>query len=281
MRGCPLGWVLFDCQALPSGQIIEFMLPITQTIQWEIWGYSSLAGLSVCGVALVGGVAFVIPSSLLQRWLPLGISLSAGVLLGDAFLHLLPEALDQIADNQLVMLGTLTGFFLFFTLEKFIRWRHHRRVIKGAGVKPLASMNLMGDALHNFIDGTLIAGSFLVSPAAGWATTVGLLLHELPQEVGDVGTLLYSGYGIRRAVLYNLLCALTCLLGIGVVLIVGVWLETYLIYTLPLAAGGFIYVAASDLIPELHRTQQANGSWLQSLWMLAGLALMLWLSLTE
>ncbi|QHW00739.1 ZIP family metal transporter [Spirosoma endbachense] len=250
-------------------------------IRWEIWGQSSLAGLAVCGVALVGGFAYLIPSVVLRQWLPLFISLSTGVLLGDAFLHLLPESLERIGNVQLVLLEVLAGIFLFFNLEKLIRWRHDQRLTTGAVVKPLISMNLLGDSLHNFLDGTLIAGSFLVSPTAGWATTAGLLLHELPQEVGDVGTLLYGGFSIRRAVVYNLLSALTCLLGISTVLLAGLWFEAYLIYLMPVAAGGFIYVASSDLIPELHRSNQSGMSWFQSLFVLMGIGLMLWLASLE
>lgn len=257
------------------------MLLIGQLSQWELWGHSSLAGLAVCAVALIGGFAYVIPPAVLRRLLPLGISLSTGVLLGDAFLHLLPEALERINDLQTVMLEVIAGILLFFNLEKAIRWRHHRHLETAKAIKPLASMNLLGDALHNFIDGTLIGGSFLISPAAGWATTAGLLLHELPQEVGDVGTLLFGGYTIRRALLYNLLAAFTCLLGIGVILLAGLWLDTYLSYILPFAAGGFIYIAASDLIPELHRAPQSGRSWLQSVCMLVGIGLMLWLAVNE
>lgn len=250
-------------------------------IQWAIWGHSGLAGLAVCGISLIGGLAYLMPSSVLRRLLPLGISLSTGVLVGDAFLHLIPESLERIGSTQLVMLGIVSGIVLFFNLEKLIRWRNHRHRSGSSAVKPLATMNLVGDALHNFIDGTLIAGSFLVSPTAGWATTAGLLLHELPQEVGDVGTLLYGGFTLRRALFYNLVSALTCLLGIGAVLVTGLWLDEYLIYSLPIAAGGFIYIAASDLIPELHRLQQSAQSWWQSAFMLLGIGLMLWLAMME
>lgn len=257
------------------------MLLTTQSIRWEIWGHSSLAGLLVCGVALVGGIAYLLPKFVLKQWLTLGISLSTGVLLGDAFLHLLPESLEQIGDSQTVLVEVLAGIVLFFNLEQFIRLRHHQHRTDASTIQPLASMNLVGDALHNFIDGTLIAGSFLVSPAAGWATTAGLLLHELPQEVGDVGTLLYGGYSIRRALLYNLLSALTCIVGIITVLLAGLWLEAYLIYIMPVAAGGFIYVAASDLIPELQKAAPTRRSWLHSLFMLLGIALMYWLAVNE
>ncbi len=214
-----------------------------------------LAGTLVCAVALIGGVAYFVPDRTLRRFTQLGVSLSVGVLLGDAFLHLIPDALVRLGNAQLVMGGTLGGLLLFFVLEKVVRWQHHHAVYQPGQpvVQAFAPMNLMGDAVHNFIDGTLIAGAFLVSPEAGWATTLGIVVHELPQEIGDIGALIAGGYPVRRAVLYNLLCATTCLLGVGVILAAGVWLEAYTDYALPLAAGGFIYIAASDLIPELHR----------------------------
>lgn len=246
---------------------------------WALWGHTTAAGLAVCAVALIGGVAYLIPTHRLRQLTPLGVSLSVGVLLGDAFLHLLPEALAKIGSVELVMTEALGGMLLFFVIEQIVRGRH--RSHPAGSVMPLAPMNLLGDAVHNFIDGTLIAGSFLVSPTAGWATTVGLLIHELPQEVGDVGTLLYGGYSIRRAILYNLLSAMTCLLGIGFVLGLGLWLKAYTAYALPVAAGGFIYIAASDLIPELHRLTHAINPWAQLVGIAVGIGLMGLLRMTE
>lgn len=244
------------------------------------WIYSLAASSLVCVVALVGGFALLISPARLQQSLQFLVSLSVGVLLGDAFLHLLPDAIERTHNLQGVMLATLGGIVVFFVLEKFVRWHHHHEVYPSQEpgqipVKPLARMNLIGDAAHNFIDGTLIAGSFMVSPAAGVATTIAIVLHEIPQEIGDIGALVYGGYSVRKAVWYNFLCALSCLLGTVCLLSVGIWLEAEIVYLLPVAAGGFIYIAACDLIPELHRQPVFRGHLAQSLCISVGIGAML------
>lgn len=111
---------------------------------------------------------------------------------------------------------TLVGVFCFFVLEKIVRWRHdHRQDFTGAQdeIRPMAKMNLVGDAIHNFVDGILIGGSFLVEPAIGVTTTFAIIAHEIPQEIGDVGALVFSGYGAKQAVLFNFYCSLTVVLG--------------------------------------------------------------------
>lgn len=244
----------------------------------DTWIFTLTSSALVGAVALVGGFALWIKAATLQRILPLLISLSVGVLLGDAFLHLLPEAIARTQNLQSVMLGTLGGIFLFFIVEQVIRWQHGHEIYppqETPAVRPLGRMNLIGDAVHNFIDGTLIAGSFMVSPAAGVATTIAVIIHEIPQEIGDVGTLIYSGLPIRRAIWYNFLCALTCLLGAVTTLLLGSWFEQEMIYLLPIAAGGFIYIAACDLIPELHRQPATRRNLAQGLFIGVGMAAML------
>ena len=238
-----------------------------------------IAGTIVCAVALVGGGAYLLPSRTLRQFTQFGLSLSVGVLLGDAFLHLLPDAIDQLGDIHFVLSGTLGGMLLFFGFEKLVRWHYHPG--GNDSVKAFAPMNLLGDGVHNFMDGTLIAGSFLVSPEAGWATTLGVVVHELPQEIGDISALVAGGYPVWQAVLYNLLCATSCLLGVGVILAVGNWFETYTIYALPLAAGGFIYIATADLIPELHRQEARSSSFWQGLFIAIGVSFMGFMRLLE
>lgn len=252
------------------------MLPATSN-------QAMLAGGLICLVALAGGVAYFLPQHSLRRAIPLGASLSVGILLGDAFLHLLPEAIERLGDVSLVMQWTLGGMLIFFGLEKAVRWSHTHSQLDALtlATKPMAPMNLMGDGIHNFIDGTLIGGAFLVSPEAGWATTLGIVVHELPQEIGDVGTLVWGGYSVRRAIWYNLLCATTCLLGVGIILWTGLWLEAYTAYALPLAAGGFIYIAGSDLIPELHRQTARSAPLWQSLFIALGVVIMVSLQFLE
>jgi zinc and cadmium transporter len=225
--------------------------------------YSIAAALLVSAVSLVGAAAVWLPKKWLDRSLTFLVSLAVGVLLGDAFIHLLPDALAETRQPVAVMLLALAGILLFFVLEKFVKWRHHHGLsregfapgggqIGGQAVRPFARMNLIGDAVHNFIDGTIIASSFLVSPTVGLATTAAIIAHEIPQEVGDVGALVSGGYAPRRAARLNFLCSLTALAGALVTLACGLLVGQYVVWLLPLAAGGFIYIAASDLIPELH-----------------------------
>jgi zinc and cadmium transporter len=219
-----------------------------------IWLSSLSAAFLVSGVSWVGSFTFLIRPPLLNRLLPLFVSLSVGVLLGDAFIHLLPEAIDQSGDVRQVMLFTLGGMVAFFVLEKLVRWHHHsHHGHTHTDVQAFSKMNLFGDALHNFIDGTLIAGSFMVDNHAGWLTLLAIVVHEIPQEIGDVGALIYGGYSPRKALWYNFLSALSCVAGAVFLLSIGTLLDPeQLVYFLPFSAGAFIYIAASDLIPELH-----------------------------
>lgn len=219
------------------------------------------AALLVSGVSLVGSYAFLLRQETLARLVPVLVSLAVGVMLGDAFLHLLPDAVQRTGNLEAVMLLTLAGMLLFFFLEKGVRRRHHRQNASpsaAAQPKPFATMNLVGDAVHNLVDGMLIAGSFLAGPAAGVLTTLALVIHEVPQEVGDVGTLVGGGYTVRKAVWYNFLCSLTCVVGAVLVLAFASFTTLQVDYLLPLAAGGFIYVATAGLIPELHRQKAAR-----------------------
>jgi len=200
--------------------------------------------------------------------------------LGDAFLHLIPDAAERTGNLQNVCLGVLGGIFLFFCLEKFVRWKHVHSTSKEE-LKALAPMNLLGDAVHNFIDGTLIAGSFLVSPVIGLTTTIAIIIHEIPQEIGDTGSLIYGGYAPKKAVWYNFLCSLTCVLGAILTLLLGAWLNLPVVYLMPVAAGGFIYIAACDLIPELHTRTVLKHQIGQGVVICCGIAFMLFISVVE
>ena len=223
-----------------------------------VWFNAVLAGLLVAGVSWVGSFTFLIKPEVLQKYLHYLVSLSVGVLLGDAFIHLLPEAIEHTGDPERVMQFALLGIFIFFLLEKIVRHHHGHPPLENhpeteGSIKPFAKLNLYGDALHNFIDGSLIAGSFLVNPTAGWLTTLAIVVHELPQEIGDVGALVYGGYTPKRALWYNFLSALSCVAGVVFLLTVGMGFEEETVYFLPVSAGAFIYIAASDLIPELQK----------------------------
>jgi zinc and cadmium transporter len=143
------------------------------------------------------------------------------------------------------------GIFGFFILEKVLRWHHHLSPEKEALLKPVGYLNIFADGLHNFVDGILIASSYLISTKIGLATTVAVILHEIPQEIGDFGVLLYSGFSKTKALLFNFLSATFAIAGAVVALILGDMSSDFSLVMLPVAAGGFIYIAGSDLIPEL------------------------------
>jgi len=214
------------------------------------------ASFLVSLTSMSGMFALWIQADELNRIIPYLVAMAVGVLLGDAFIHLIPDAINRQGSVSTVCLLTLAGVFLFFILEKIVRWRHDHHVIETeehmADIKPIAKMNLMGDAIHNFVDGILIAGSYLVDPVLGFTTTLAIIAHEIPQEIGDVGALVYGGYSPAKAVLYNFYCSLTIVVGAAFTLLFSQIAESSLVFLLPIAAGGFIYIAATDMIPALH-----------------------------
>jgi len=203
------------------------------------------------------------------------VSLAVGSLLGDAFIHLLPEANESITNPTLVSLLTIFGILIFFSIEKFVRWHHCHDPDCSEGKSAIVPVSLIGESIHNFIDGVIIAGSFIISPKLGIATSLAVLLHEIPQEVGDFGIYTHQGLSLKKSLNLNLLSATASLLGVIVAFIVGSSIATSTVYVLPITAGGFIYLAASDLIPELHEHKETSAhSFLQILYLLAGVALM-------
>jgi zinc and cadmium transporter len=237
---------------------------------------SFLILISVLGVSLAslsGVFLLLLNHRFLERILPALVSFSTGALLGDVFLHMLPEMTEEGASSRswLIVLG---GILASFILEKFIHWHHCHVVECEEHHHPLGVMNLVGDFLHNAIDGVLIAGSFLVSVELGIATTVAVLFHEIPQEIGDVGILLYSGYSRWRTVLFNLGTALSAV--IGAVIVIGLQTSSAGVaaFLLPFAAGNFLYIAGSDLIPELHKETAPERSLIQLIGIVIGIGVM-------
>lgn len=208
-----------------------------------------LANLIVSSGSLVGVLAISVKPKILNKLLLVLVSLSAGTMLGAAFLHLIPESLELL-DPHFSLELSLLSFVGFFVLERFLHWRHchdEQHLLKHT----IGTMNLLGDSIHNFIDGLLIAAAFVADPTLGVISVLAIALHEIPQEIGDFGVLLHSGFSRSQALLANLAVSLTAVLG-GVV---GYFLssssELFASYLIPVAAGGFIYIAAADLIPEL------------------------------
>jgi zinc and cadmium transporter len=207
-------------------------------------------GIAMSAIALVGGLTLFFPQALLRRLLLPLVAFSAGSLLGGAFFHMLPASLAGDGATTAVFAWLLAGFALFFVLEQFLHWHHCHRA-EAACRQPLTYLILVGDALHNFLGGLAVAGTFLVDIRLGITTWVAAALHEIPQELGDFGVLLHGGWTKGRALAFNFASALTFLLG-GLITY-SASLRFDLGFLVPLAAGNFLYIAASDLVPEVNR----------------------------
>jgi zinc and cadmium transporter len=212
--------------------------------------YIFLATFIVSLISFVGVICLALKENILNKILLILIGLSAGALMGGAFLHLLPEAVEKSTGLD-VYLFILLGFILFFLIEKVLHWRHCH---KGeCDVHTFQYMNLVGDSIHNFIDGLIMAASFVVSIPLGITTTIAISTHEIPQEIGDFGVLLYGGFSKKKAIILNFVVALTAVLGGIVGYFVSSLIENIVLFILPFAAGGFIYIAATDLVPEIRK----------------------------
>jgi len=201
-------------------------------------------------IAFIGILTLLLKERLFEKILLGFVALSAGALLGGAFLHLIPEAIEQFT-SQNIFFYVLVGFALFFLIEKLLHWRHCH---KGkCPVHTFAYMNLFGETIHNFVDGLIIAASYIVSIPLGIATTIAVALHEIPQELGDFGVLVYGGFSKVNALILNFIIALTAIIGGIFGYFLSGYVEGYAMFLLPFAAGGFIYISASDLIPEIRK----------------------------
>ena len=260
-----------------------------------LYAFSSVIVVSL--ISLVGIITLSWKESFLHKSVFFLVSLAVGALFGDALIHLIPEAFESALNPTLVSLWILTGILAFFVLEKFLRWHHgHGKECAGdhvhgpkctpdgeiAGrIKPLGFLVVISDGIHNLIDGIIIGVSYLVSVEVGVATTIAIILHEIPQEISDFGILLHAGFTKARALLVNFLSALLAVVGVGIVFVIGETIETTVPAILALAAGGFLYIAGSDLVPELHKTRDLKRSLVQFFAILLGITLMFLLLLFE
>lgn len=200
-------------------------------------------------VALAGAITLGWKKETLEKILHALVGFSAGTLLAGAFFHLIAESLLEMPAMESFYF-VFAGFILFFVLERFLHW-HHCHEGK-CDIHSFSYLILFGDAIHNFIDGLIIAAGFLVDIGIGIATAIAVISHELPQELGDFGVLVYGGFERKKALLYNLISQMTSILG-GILGFFFIGTSGLAVYLLPFAAGGFIYIGASDLIPELHK----------------------------
>ncbi len=245
----------------------------------NVWTYSLVSALIVSLISLVGVLFLSLHEDTLKSALLFLVSFSVGALFGDVFIHLLPEVLEKSGFGLNVSMVLLSGILTFFILEKFIDWRHCHIPTSKEHPHSFATMNLIGDGVHNLIDGMIIGGSFLASTTVGVATTVAVILHEIPQEIGDFGVLLHGGYSKKEALLLNFLSAVLAIIGVVISLAVSSKIKNFSTFLIPFAAGGFIYIAGSDLIPELHKETSATKSFFEFLSLLAGIGVMVLLTL--
>ncbi len=222
-------------------------------------------------ISLVGVFTLGMKTNIFDKILILLVGFAAGTLIGDAFLHLLPEAVNNAGSN-IVFTYALAGFLMFFLLEKYFYWRHcHNGVCE---IHTFTYLNLVGDGIHNFIDGLIIAASFITSIKLGIITTLAVIFHEIPQEMGDFGILVYGGFSKKKALIFNFICALTAMLGAILGYALSSLTSNISPLLLALTAGGFIYIAAADLMPELHKQKDAKRANMAFVAFMSGIAFM-------
>ncbi len=213
------------------------------TLLWII-----LSTLAMSLLSLIGVLILLFNESKIKKMIFPLVSFSAGALLAGALLHLIPEAIEQVSDTHLVFLLVIVGFSLFFLLEQFINWHHCHRA-PSEHKQPVTYLILIADGLHNFLGGLAIGSAFIVDVRLGIITWLVAAAHEIPQELGDFGILIHGGWKKSKALLFNLFSALTMV--VGGLLAYFMADKINIVYLLPFAAGNFIYIAASDLIPEV------------------------------
>ncbi len=250
----------------------------------KIWIATFLSVFIVSIISLVGVFMLSWKKERLQKMLLYLVSFAVGGLFGDAVIHLIPEAFEQLGINLMTSLLVLSGVLLFFVLEKFLHWQHCHIPTSKEHTHPVVTINFVGDAVHNLVDGIIIGASFLTSMHLGITTTLAVILHEIPQEIGDFGILVFKGLSVRKALIYNFLSALTAVAGALISLLIGPHIQGYTAVLLPITAGGFLYIAGSDLIPELHHHSDhfnVSSTILQFICIVLGIAVMAGLTLLE
>ena len=258
-----------------------------------IYIYALVSVIIVSLLSLVGVFTLSFNEKTLRKYTFLLVSLAVGALLGGAFLHLIPESFAKIENSTTVSLEIIGGILIFLILEKFLHWHHghHGEDVHGEiecehnckqkKIAPVGHMILIADGMHNFIDGIVIGAAYLVSVETGIAATIAIILHEIPQEISDFGVLIHAGYTKARALWVNFLSALTAVFGTILILFAGNLSESLTIWLPPIAAGSFIYIAMSDLIPEMHKNTSKKESALQILFVIIGIAIMYLLLVLE
>jgi zinc and cadmium transporter len=244
----------------------------------QSWLPAVLSTLVVSLISFSGIVFFKLSNEKLEKLVFIWVSLAVGVILGNTFMHLIPESFEYFSHSHVPSILICGGIVIFFIAEKLLHWHHHH--VDEHTIKPLGKISLLSDGIHNFTDGVLIAAAWMTDSWLGLSTTLAVCVHEVPQEIADFGILLHAGYMRKRALLWNFVSALSALVGTIFMLWAGSFILNLSQYILPIAAGGFIYLAGSDLIPELNKQVSKHATLIQVTMVIAGIALMYLLATT-
>jgi len=250
-------------------------VPSAETVNLPVWA-QALASVALISAIPLLGAAALLAETRVQRVIPHLVSFAAGALLGGATFHLIPATYQQLGIGVVPGLLLSSGFLGFFVLDRFL-WAHHHDSSDGGEEPrphPVAMLSLIGDGLHNIIDGVIIAATFMVRPELGLATAAAVALHELPQEIGDLAVLLHAGIPPRKAILLNLLSGLAAVVAAGATLLLGEIGPNHVSFLLPVAAGLFIYIAAADLVPELRHVRGGSATVSQLALMILGIGVL-------
>ena len=229
--------------------------------------------------SLVGILLLLLREKILNYVVILLVSFSSGSLFGNAFIHLLPETVARNGFTVWVSIYTLSGIAGCFVVEKFVHWRHVHSPAHEE-IEAFAYMNLLGDAVHNLLDGVVIVSAYALNISVGVATTIAILFHEIPQEMGDFGVLVHGGLSRKKALFFNFVTALTALIGALLTMVLINFSQQLTVFLIPFSAGTFIYIAGSDLIPQLHKENEIRDSLLQLVFFSLGISVMLVLHLS-
>lgn len=247
----------------------------------QIWLYAVLSVFLVGLISLSGAALLFIKEKNLKNILIHFVGFSTGAIFGDVFIHLFPQIAKETGFTFDISLNVLGGIILGFMTEKIICWRHCHVPVSEAHMHTFALMNIVGDVVHNFIDGMIIGASYLISISVGVATTMAVIFHEIPHELGNFGVLLHGGFTKQKALFYNFATAMVAILGVIAALVFSAGLHAAPIYLTAIAAGNFIYIAGSDLIPELHKDEGIKNGFFQLIFLLLGVFVMSILLLFE
>jgi zinc and cadmium transporter len=246
------------------------------------WAFGLISVVAISMISLGGILVFWVAGKQLKKAFVYMVSFAAGGLFGDVFLHLIPEMVGETGFLTTSSIVIILGILSSFAVERFLQWRHCHIPTSDEHPHSFAYMNLFGDAVHNLIDGLIVGGSYIASIPLGIATTIAVIFHEIPQELGDFCVLVYGGFNKRKALTFNFLTALTAVIGAIIAFVIGSAIEGFVPLLIPFAAGNFIYIAGSDLIPELRKdTPEPKKAALQMISLVLGVIPMLLLLLIE